>query len=112
MTLLKPLAIGITLTFASLSASAQAAPSASTPRIDKRQAAQTKRIEKGVASGQLTEKEAARMANQQEIVTKAEEKAKADGAVTKGERVILNKMERRTNRHIARQKHDKQTTQP
>jgi hypothetical protein len=34
---------------------------AATPRLDQRQANQEKRIEQGVASGQLTEKEAARM---------------------------------------------------
>jgi hypothetical protein len=112
MTHLKTLAVGVTLAIASLGALAQAEPAASTPRVDKRQAVQDKRIETGLAAGTLTEREAARMENQQEIRTKAEDKAKADGTVTKRERLRLNKMERRSSRHIAVQKHDKQASQP
>jgi hypothetical protein len=65
---------------------AQTAPAkdpAATPGIDKRQAEQQKRIDQGVQSGQLTSKEAARLEKGQERVQAMEDKAKADGKVTK-----------------------------
>ena len=60
---------------------AQAADTQSTPRVDQRQAQQSKRIEQGVKSGQLTEKETARLQKGQAHVQKAEDKAMADGLV-------------------------------
>ena len=54
---------------------AQTPDTTSTPRIDKRQANQEKRIEKGVQSGQLNKKETARLEKGQERVHKAENKA-------------------------------------
>ena len=81
---------------------------AETPRIDQRQANQEKRIDQGVASGQLNEREATRLNNQQEHVNKMEDKAKSDGVVTKKERARISHAQDRTSRHIARQKHDRQ----
>ena len=81
---------------------------AETPRIDQRQANQEKRIDQGIASGQLNEREANRLNNQQEHVNKMEDKAKSDGVVTKKERARINRAQDRTSRHIARQKHDRQ----
>ena len=81
---------------------------AETPRIDQRQANQEKRIDQGIAGGQLNEREATRLNNQQEHVNKLEDKAKSDGVVTKKERVRINRAQDRTSRHIARQKHDRQ----
>ena len=43
---------------------------AETPRIDQRQANQEKRIDQGIASGQLNEREATRLNNQQEHVNR------------------------------------------
>jgi opacity protein-like surface antigen len=43
---------------------------AETPRIDQRQANQEKRIDQGIAGGQLNEREATRLNNQQEHVNK------------------------------------------
>lgn len=80
----------------------------STPNIDQRQANQQKRIDQGVASGQLTGKEAARLEKGQERVQKMEDKAKADGKVTPKERARLQKAENVQSRHIAVQKHDRQ----
>ena len=80
----------------------------STPRVDQRQANQQQRIDQGVASGQLTGKEAARLEKGQEHVQKLEDKAKADGTVTPQERARLKKAEDVQSRHIARQKHDRQ----
>jgi hypothetical protein len=90
----------------SLSALAQG--SAATPRLDQRQANQDQRITQGVQSGQLTAKEAARLEKGQEHVQRLEDKAKADGVVTKQERARLQHAENVQSRHIAKQKHDGQ----
>jgi uncharacterized membrane protein YebE (DUF533 family) len=79
-----------------------------TPNIDQRQAKQQQRIDQGVKSGQLTGKEAARLEKGQEHVQKVEDKAKADGKVTKNERARIQQAENVQSRHIAKQKHDRQ----
>ena len=79
-----------------------------TPNLDKREAKQQARIDQGVASGQLTGKEAARLEKGQERVQQMEDKAKADGKVTPKERARLQKAENVQSRHIAREKHDRQ----
>ncbi len=84
------------------------AQTTSTPRIDQRQAKQEKRIEQGVTSGQLDQREAARLQKGQARVQKAEDKATADGKVTAKERARIEKMQDKQSRQIARQKHDKQ----
>ena len=84
------------------------AQTASTPRIDQRQANQEKRIDQGVKSGQLNQKEAARLEKGQERVQKMENKAVADGKVTAKERARIEKAQDRQSRKIAREKHDKQ----
>ena len=81
---------------------------ANTPRFDQRQANQDKRIDAGVASGRLTENEAARLDKGQDRLESMEDKAKADGVVTKHERARLQQAENVQSRHIARQKHDRQ----
>jgi len=79
-----------------------------TPRIDAREANQEKRIQQGVASGQLTPKEANRLQKGEARIEGAEARAKADGVVTGKERKHLEKMENRESREIAREKHDQQ----
>jgi hypothetical protein len=97
----------ILLTLALIGISTAAlAESTETPRIDVRQERQAERIEKGVESGALTEKEAKRLERQQERTAKMEEKAKADGVVTKKERAHLHHRENKTSKHIKHQKHD------
>ena len=81
---------------------------AETPRIDQRQANQERRIDQGIASGQLNEREATRLNNQQEHINSMEDKAKSDGVVTKKERARIRHAQDGTSRHIARQKHDRQ----
>ena len=83
-----------------------------TPRIDKRQANQQKRIDQGVASGSLTPKETARLTAELQRTAKVEEKAKADGVVTKKERTVLKHRENVASKRIARQKHDRQKVAP
>jgi hypothetical protein len=80
-----------------------------TPGVDQRQVNQEKRIEQGVASGQLTPREAARLERGQERVEKMEEKAKADGKVTPEERARLKKAQDRQSAAIYKEKHDRQT---
>lgn len=79
-----------------------------TPRVDQRQANQQQRIDQGVASGQLTAKEAARLEKGQSRVEKMEQKAKADGNVTPKERARLQKAENKQSKMINKEKHDRQ----
>ena len=81
---------------------------AATPGIDKRQQIQQKRIEQGVKSGQLTDKEAARLEKREAKLESDKEKAQADGKVTKQERRKLQREANRDSRAIRRQKHDAQ----
>jgi ATP-dependent protease HslVU (ClpYQ) ATPase subunit len=100
---------GAALAFASLAGFAQTATDpAATPGVDQRQARQERRIDQGVASGELTQREARRLGREQNIVDKAENKAKADGTVTVAERKRLHRMQNRSSRDISRQKHDAQ----
>lgn len=79
-----------------------------TPRIDAREANQEKRIQQGVASGQLTPREAGRLEKGEARIEKAEARAKADGVVTGKERQHLEKMENKESKAIRREKHDGQ----
>jgi hypothetical protein len=107
---LKHLAVAATLAISAAGAFAQAASApAGTPGIDQRQANQEKRIDKGIASGELNKRETRRLEKQQIAVNKVEDKAKADGTVTKAERRRLHKMQDRTSKNIYQQKHDAQT---
>ena len=81
-----------------------------TPRIDKREARQQKRINQGVKSGQLTPKEANSLEKQQAKVQNDEAKSKADGKVTPKERAKLTKEQNRASRNIYRKKHNAKTT--
>jgi hypothetical protein len=98
-------------------AQAPAAPVApkdptATPKIDQRQVNQQKRIDQGVASGQLTPKETANLEKREAKIAKDEAAAKADGKVTKEERRKLNKEEDRASKAIYKQKHDGQKVKP
>ncbi|MEO8145893.1 MAG: hypothetical protein ABI654_16920 [Betaproteobacteria bacterium] len=98
------------VTFAVLAALAAPvlAQTSSTPRIDQRQQNQQQRIDQGVQSGQLNQKEAARLEKGQARVQKMENKAVADGKVTAKERRKIERTQDNQSRKIAREKHDKQ----
>ena len=81
---------------------------ANTPVIDERQTNQEQRIDRGIASGHLNEREANRLDKQQEHINKMEDKAKSDGVMTKKERARIVTAQDRASRHIAREKHDRQ----
>jgi peptidoglycan hydrolase CwlO-like protein len=112
---LKTFLIGTTLTVVSIGAFAQATATPATPatpRVDQREVNQEKRIDKGVASGQLNAKETHRLDKQQARIQVAQANAKADGKVTHGERKHLHKMQNRASKNIHAQKHDAQTAKP
>ncbi len=97
-----------TLAALSLVLPALAFAQANTPRIDQRQANQEQRIDQGIASGSLTPREANRLDRGQQHVDNMENRAKADGVVTRGERARLNQAQNVQSRRIYAQKHDRQ----
>ncbi|MFN4148196.1 MAG: hypothetical protein ACK4E4_01440 [Rhodocyclaceae bacterium] len=79
-----------------------------TPGIDQRQMNQERRIDQGIASGQLTAREAARLDRGQERIDAMENRAKWDGVVTARERSRIQHAQNVESRRIYRQKHDRQ----
>jgi hypothetical protein len=77
-----------------------------TPRIDQREANQQQRIANGVATGQLTAQETANVEKREAKVVHDTQVAKADGTVTKAERVKLNRELNRDSRKIYKKKHN------
>jgi hypothetical protein len=98
----------IVATLGLLVASTAAFAGDNTPRVDQRQERQQERIAQGVESGQLNQREAARLEAQQVRNEAVETRVKSDGVVTPAERARLEARENRTSRHIYRQKHDGQ----
>ncbi len=79
-----------------------------TPVIDQRHGNQEHRIDQGLASGQLTEREARRLDRRQDHIDRMENHAEADGVMTRKERAQIGAAQNRASRHIAREKHDRQ----
>jgi hypothetical protein len=77
--------------------------------INHRQARQHARIADGVASGQLTARETARLNAEQRAIAAEERFYKRDGRLTAWERADLQRDLDRASRDIYRQKHDAQT---
>ena len=69
---------------------------------------QQRRIEQGVASGELTNREAARLERGQARDNAAQARAGADGSVGPNEQRRLQRQENRQSRRIYREKHDAQ----
>ncbi|HZQ60502.1 MAG TPA: hypothetical protein VFC24_04080 [Casimicrobiaceae bacterium] len=78
------------------------------PVVNERQAIQHERIEQGIASGELTKKEAARLRTEQRAIRAEERAFKSDGNLTKNERKQLERDLNRSSRDIYNQKHDAQ----
>src|SRR5882724_730127 len=70
---------------------------------------QQKRIQQGMASGQLTNREASRLEAGQAHVDRVEARAGRDGHVGAGEQAQIQHSENVQSRRIYRQKHDAQT---
>jgi hypothetical protein len=81
---------------------------AETPVLDKRQTIQEKRVDQGVASGELTKREARRLEDAQARLAANEAKAKSDGTVTAKERAKLDAQADSISKRTAKQKHDRQ----
>ena len=88
--------------------SANAFAQTATPRLDQREANQQQRINQGVATGQLTPREANNLQRRENRLNANEARAKADGVVTPAERRRLQREANRNSRKIHRQKHDAQ----
>ena len=91
-----------------LELSAQDAYAARTPIANGRQLNQQSRIAHGAANGSLTHAERKGLKAEQRHIRRVKRRAKADGVVTKEEKLRINRKQRRANRHIRRQKHDAQ----
>lgn len=70
---------------------------------------QQNRIEQGVQSGQLTNKEASKLEGGQARVNRAEARAGADGHVGAGEQARIQNKEDKQSRKIFRNKHNNRT---
>jgi hypothetical protein len=69
---------------------------------------QQRRIEQGIQSGQLTNREAGKLEGGQSQVNRAEARAGADGHVGKGEQRRIQAAENHQSKRIYKQKHDAQ----
>src|SRR5438067_11197093 len=78
------------------------------PVVNQRQVNQHERIEQGIASGELTKREATRLKVEQRAIRAEERAFKSDGKLTKAERKQLNRDLNRSSRDIYHQKHDAQ----
>jgi hypothetical protein len=70
---------------ASIAASAQPFAPIDTREIDARQARQETRIERGIARGEINRREARTLLQGQRQIARAEERARADGRITRQE---------------------------
>jgi uncharacterized membrane protein YebE (DUF533 family) len=104
--MLKPVIVLGTLILASAPAFAD---TIATPRINQRQQNQEQRIDQGVQSGALTNRETKTLDARENKIAADKAAAKADGNVTPAERAKLRGEERRTSRAIARKKHNART---
>jgi hypothetical protein len=77
-----------------------------TPVVDQRQRTQRHRIQDGVASGELTRREAADARQNQRKVRRTERRVKSDGVVTPNERARLHHKQNKASRQLRRDKHD------
>lgn len=99
----------IVLAAALMSLAGAALANDQTPRIDRREASQRARIQQGVASGQLTPAERARLNAGQARIHGMEGRAKSDGVVTPGERARITVAQNHESRTIYRKKHNART---
>ena len=81
--------------------------------INAREREQQTRITEGIRSGALTNREAARLENEQARLDRVEARYRASGnGLSRGERIKLERDLNRTSRDIYRQKHDGQVYHP
>ena len=78
-------------------------------RVGHRQERQQQRIARGVASGQLTARETARLERREAGLNRSVARMRSDGTLTGAERARIEKRQDRISRGIYHQKHDGQT---
>lgn len=78
--------------------------------IERRDAYLDNRIDRGVATGQITSREASRLESQQSQIERMEARARADGRLSGHERARIDHAQDRLGRDIYRQSHDNQTS--
>jgi hypothetical protein len=78
-----------------------------TPVINHRQHTQSRRINRGVRSGELTRNEARRLRTDERRISRDKRLARASGHVSPAERQRLRREENRTSRAIYRDKHNR-----
>jgi hypothetical protein len=76
--------------------------------IDRRQDRQEDRIDQGIKSGELNRREAARLERGQAHVNRIENRALADGTISRGEFRRIEDAQKAQSHRIYRQKHDRQ----
>lgn len=78
--------------------------------VDRREARQQGRIADGVASGELTPRETARLERKEARIQReiASDRAANGGTLTPAERRSINRQQNRVSRQIYRNKHDAQ----
>jgi len=87
-------------------AASMVAGSASAGVIHQRFVNQQERIANGVATGQLSPRETARIEGQEARLSTEIHYFRADGSLSPRERAIVNSQQNRLSREIYRQKHD------
>ncbi len=101
----------ISITSLILAGALLAAPAAFAGEIGQRQAHQQARIAQGIASGQLTAREATRLERQEGALQseKVAMRTLNGGTLTRTDKVILNNQENRISDKIYREKHNRWT---
>jgi hypothetical protein len=99
--------VAILSTSALLGVATQADAGTYSPRIDRREANQQRRINQGIRSGKLTYKETYRLQRQQASINSQEAKFKSDGRLTRRERRVLNHRLNHASKNIYRAKHNR-----
>jgi hypothetical protein len=84
-------------------------PAVRDPAVNQRQANQTGRIVNGVKSGELTHDEAQELRDGRRDIRQTEQEYKADGALTRDERIDLHQDLNQQSRDIYEAKHDEET---
>jgi hypothetical protein len=100
------------LTASIVSLFAAAAGAQNTGTIVQRNVNQQERIEKGLQSGALNTREAARLEREQAQIERMESRALKDGKLTDAEKARIKTAQDRASADIYREKHDAQTGNP
>jgi hypothetical protein len=96
------ISLGSTLGFATTAS----AGNTNSPRIDRREANQQRRINQGVTSGSLTPKETYRLQRQQGSINAQEARFKSNGHLSNRERNVLDRRLNNASKNIYRAKHN------